>query len=91
MNNLPDNVTEVFNDGTQAYYKVKMNFNDLFKDMNKENNTDIEDNAFVTLTLKQYNSILTRLNQLEETVKKLNQEAYNAGYNDGYEEGIDLD
>ena len=32
---LPDNVTEIFNDGTQAYYKVKMNFKDLFKGINE--------------------------------------------------------
>ena len=30
MNNLPSNVTEVFNDGQQAYYKVRMNFNKTF-------------------------------------------------------------
>ena len=29
---LPDNVTEVFNDGTQAYYKVKMDFDNVFID-----------------------------------------------------------
>ena len=32
---LPDNVTEVFNDGQQAYYKVKMNFKDLFEGINQ--------------------------------------------------------
>lgn len=42
MNYLPDNVTEVFNDGTQAYYKVKMNFKDLFKGINEEQNMNKE-------------------------------------------------
>lgn len=31
MNNLPDNVTEVWNDGQSAYYKVRMDFSNTFK------------------------------------------------------------
>ena len=33
---FPDNVTEVFNDGQQAYYKVKMDFSQTFTN-SKEN------------------------------------------------------
>ena len=70
MMNPPDNVTEVFNDGTQAYYKVKVDFSDLIaqweNSMNKEQLNELANKAGLGhyMIVKEFPEMLERFAKL---------------------------
>lgn len=51
---LPDNVTEVFNDGQQAYYKVKMDFSNTFT----ETTVPLDDPDFLNFIENRENNLI---------------------------------